>query len=119
MSVMKMDSLWLEQTVLPEFPPLQGDTKTDVLIVGGGLTGLLCGYYLKKSGVDSILIEADRVCQGVTGCTTAKITAQHGLAYHKILSRFGSEKAQGYLRANMDALEQYKKLCKEIDCDFE
>lgn len=104
---------------MPEFSPLQGDTKTDVLVIGGGLTGLLCSYLLTKSGVDSVLIEADRVCQGVTGGTTAKITAQHGLTYHKILSRFGSEKAQGYLRANLDALEQYKELCKEIDCDFE
>ena len=65
-----------------------------------------------------MVIEADRICHGVTGCTTAKVTAQHGLVYDKILSRFGREKAQGYLNANLEALAQYKKLCKEIDCDF-
>lgn len=117
--VMKLKSLWLDNFDLPLFAPLEGDTKTDVLIIGGGLTGLLCGDALRKAGVDSVVIEADRICHGVTGCTTAKITAQHGLVFDKILSRFGREKAQMYLKANLWALEQYRKLCKGIGCEFE
>lgn len=111
-------SLWAE-TALPRFPTLPGDLKTDVLIIGGGMAGLLCAFQLKKSGVDCVLIEAERICRGVTGNTTAKITAQHGLIYHQLLKRFGSEKAALYYAANRKALEEYARLAEQIDCDYQ
>ena len=52
-----MDSIWTRIEKLPSFPKLQGDTKTDVLIVGGGMAGTLCAYFLQKQGVDYILVE--------------------------------------------------------------
>ena len=88
-----MDSIWKKEISMPEFPALHGAHKTDVLIIGGGLTGLLCAYRLKCLGIDCLLVEADRICSGVTGNTTAKLTAQHGLIYHKLLDRFGAETA--------------------------
>ena len=114
-----MNSLWSATQSLPSFPALEGHRKTDVLIIGGGITGILCAHFLKEAGVDYILVEADRICRGVTGSTTAKITAQHGLIYHKLLLRFGAERARMYLEANRAALEQYRLLCAHIDCDFE
>ena len=116
---MKMQSIWMDTVSLPAFEPLKGDVKTDVLIIGGGIAGLLCGYYLHQAGVDYRLIEADTICSGVTGCTTAKITSQHGLIYDKLLRRFGAEKARMYYEANEAALERYRGLCEDIDCDFE
>ena len=104
---------------MPAFEPLQGDTKTDVLIIGGGMAGLLCGYYLRQAGVDYRLIEANTVCSGVTGCTTAKITSQHGLVYDKLLRRFGMEITRLYYEANEAALARYRELCSGMDGDFE
>ncbi|MBQ9766533.1 MAG: FAD-dependent oxidoreductase [Lachnospiraceae bacterium] len=114
-----MQSLWESEVVLPSFAPLSGETKTDVLIIGGGLAGILCAYFLQKAGVDYCLAEAEEVGGGVTGRTTAKITAQHGLLYHKVEQRYGLAAAGGYLRMNQLALEQYRALCKEMSCDFE
>nr|WP_325179468.1 FAD-dependent oxidoreductase [uncultured Oscillibacter sp.] len=114
-----MDSIWKRTAEMPPFAPLDGDLKTDVLIVGGGLAGLLCAYWLNRAGVDCALVEADRLCGGVTGNTTAKLTIQHGLIYDKLLREFGLEKARLYLEANRGALGQYRELCRDIDCDFE
>lgn len=111
-------SLWQSTLSLPDFPSLEGDLRTDVLIIGGGLAGLLTAYFLRRAGVDCALIEGERICSGVTGGTTAKITAQHGLLYHKLIRRFGAETAALYLRANLDAVERYRVLCGEMDCDF-
>ena len=103
---------------MPEFPRLETDAETDVLIIGGGLTGLLCAHSLQKAGVRYLLIEADRICRGVTAGTTAKITSQHGLIYHKLLGRFDAGTARGYYDANEQAIGQYRELAQTVDCDL-
>ncbi len=114
-----MQSVWNENISLPQFPRLKGTKKTDVLIIGGGLAGILCAYYLKQKGVDYILAEGGKICSGTTANTTAKITSQHGLIYYKLLKKLGTEKASMYLHANQTALKEYQKLCANIDCDYE
>ncbi len=112
-------SVWTDSVDLPGFPKLKGEIKTDVLIIGGGMAGILCAYFLEKSGVDYILVEGNRICGGITKNTTAKVTSQHGLIYSKLIKDVGIEKAQMYLAANNKALAEYEKLCNEIDCDYE
>lgn len=114
-----MKSIWTDTTTLPHFDKLTGDIKTDVLIIGGGMAGVLCAYALDRAGENYVLAEADTVCGGITKNTTAKITSQHGLIYHKLIREFGSEKAHLYLEANEWALSEYRRLCRDVDCDFE
>ena len=114
-----MNSIWTEDVRLPQFPALMEDKKTDVLIIGGGMAGILCAYFLQKAGVDYILVEGNRICSGITQNTTAKITSQHGLIYHKLLKSLGTEGTQKYLDINQAALARYAELCSNIDCDFE
>lgn len=115
---MEAKSIWKKTENLPHFAELRGNVKTDVLIVGGGMAGLLCAYFLKEHGVDYLLVEKDSIASGITGNTTAKITAQHGLIYQKLLKTVGVERAKQYLDANQAAVRKYFELCKEIDCDF-
>ena len=114
-----MDSIWTKTTQLPQFEPLRSDLNTDILIIGGGMAGLLCAYKLAQTGVDYTLVEAGRICGGITKNTTAKITSQHGLIYDKLIREFGVERARLYLEANQKALEEYRTLCKSIDCEFQ
>lgn len=114
-----MESLWNQTTTMPRFAPMDGDMKTDVLIVGGGIAGILCAHSLHHAGVNYALVEAKRICSGITGNTTAKLTSQHGLIYHKIEKRYGLDYARLYLEANEQALSRYRALCAEHHCDFE
>lgn len=114
-----MNSIWSDSVEFPSFKQLKKDIKTDVLIIGGGITGILCAHMLEQAGVDYVLVEADKLCNGITKNTTAKISIQHGLIYHKLVKRFGLEKARMYLDANVAALQEYRKLCQNIDCHFE
>ena len=111
-------SIWQSDAPLPAFALLNSDLRTDVLIIGGGIAGILCAYMLSKQGIDCVVAEAETICSGVTKNTTAKITLQHGLIYHKLLKRFGHERTQMYLAANQTALDTYRDLCSSIDCDF-
>lgn len=111
--------LWSETADIPDFNQLHGDAKTDVLIIGGGAAGLLCGYYLKKRNADYMILEGRRILSGTTGLTTAKITAQHGLIYSKMIKNAGYEKAKLYFDANRRAVEDYREISKIYPCDFE
>ena len=113
-----MTSIWSETIKLPHFPQLQKDVKTDVLIIGGGMAGILCAHQLTQAGVSCVLAEADTICSGITKNTTAKLTLQHGLIYQKLLQQFGPEKTRMYLEANRQALDEYRYLCQTIDCDY-
>ncbi len=112
-------SVWEETSSLPTFNKAHGEKKTDVLIIGGGICGILCAYFLKQAGIDYILTEGKKIASGTTKNTTAKITSLHGLIYNKLASKFDESTAKLYLYANQDALKEYQRLCKGIDCDFE
>ena len=114
-----MKSLWRKDVEMPSFPTLEGEAKTDVLIIGGGIAGLLTAYFLHERGVPYILVEKNRICSGTTQNTTAKITSQHGLIYRKLVKEFGVEKAAMYYRANEEAVAEYKRFCDDIGCNFE
>ena len=113
-----MDSIWTKTAQLPQFDTLRSDLRTDVLIIGGGLAGVLCACKLTQAGADCALVEAGRIGGGITKNTTAKVTSQHGLIYDKLIREFGTNRARLYLEANQAALARYKTLCQGIDCDF-
>ena len=114
-----MESLWQSNTLLPRFSSLSGDIRTDVLVIGGGMAGLLTAYSLRRKGMDVVVAEKDRICSGTTAGTTAKITAQHGLIYHKIAKAYGDTYANMYYTANTEAVEKLKQLCKDAGCPLE
>ena len=53
-----MASVWEERVKMPRFPALEGNKCTRVLIIGGGMTGLLCAHMLEGMGEDYLLVEA-------------------------------------------------------------
>ncbi len=114
-----MPSIWQNDNEMPEFPQLSNHAEADVLIIGGGLAGILAAYFLRSEGLDCVVCEGGRICGGVTGLTTAKITAQHRLIYSRIAEEFDVKTAGKYLSANLIALDKYRSFCKGIDCDFE
>ena len=114
-----MPSLWSKTATHPRFPEWKGNREVEVLVVGGGITGILCAYMLKQAGAEPVLVEADRLCGGITKDTTAKLTLQHGLLYDRLIRTVGLEAARGYLEAQRDALRRYRRLCREMDCDYQ
>ncbi|HWR23564.1 MAG TPA: FAD-dependent oxidoreductase [Feifaniaceae bacterium] len=117
---MHSDSIWKDVVMRPRENTLDRDMEVEVAIIGGGIAGILTAYLLKERGVSSVILEADTVCSGQTGRTTAKITSQHGRCYDRLTARFGREGAQQYANANQGAIEAYAALIKKlgIDCDF-
>ncbi len=111
---------WRESVSVPSFPKLDKSVKTDVGIVGGGITGITAAYLLTKQGLNVTLIDAGNILNGVTGHTTAKITAQHGIIYDELIQHFGTDKASLYYQACMEAKQLIEDTINkhDISCDY-
>ena len=112
-------SYWIASTPQTNYPKLTENIKTDIAIVGGGIVGILCAYFLSSQRVKTAVFEADRILKGTTGHTTAKITSQHELRYQKI-QKISKDYAQQYASANQTAIKMFENIIKQhsIECDF-
>lgn len=114
-----MKYLWTDHIEPPAYPALRGEHSADVLIIGGGMAGVLCAYFLRRAGADCVLAEAKTIGRGVTRGTTAVLSAQHDILYGDLIAQAGAERAGQYLKANLRAVEQFRAMSAEIPCDFE
>ncbi|TFJ93872.1 FAD-dependent oxidoreductase [Lentibacillus salicampi] len=113
-------AFWRDSVSLPDFPKLSESLKTEVAIVGGGITGITAAYLLTKQGMKVTLMDAGNLLNGVTGHTTAKITAQHGIIYDEFIQHFGEEKTSLYYEACMNAKQLIEDAIEthHIECDY-
>ncbi|MFH8755823.1 FAD-dependent oxidoreductase [Streptomyces atroolivaceus] len=115
------ESYWMATTPGSPWPALDTDATADVVVIGAGMAGLSTAWELTAAGRKVIVLESDRVAAGVTGYTTAKLTAAHSLVYERLRRTRGSEGARQYARSQQAAVERVASLATElgIDCDFE
>ncbi len=117
---MKNYSLWLENMNFTPNKALDQNINVDVLIVGGGITGLSSAYHLKNSNLKVALIEKNLIAHGVTARTTGKLTYLQELIYTKIKKFHNEDKAKLYLKSQQKAIKIVEDIIKKhnIDCDF-
>ena len=113
-------SLWMETGGESAYPPLTGEPRVDVAVVGAGMTGVVAAVLLKEAGATVALVDSRRVAAGVTGFTTAKVSSLHGTIYDSLTSSFGEDGARAYGEANEAALAWIAEqvTARGIDCDF-
>jgi glycine/D-amino acid oxidase-like deaminating enzyme/nitrite reductase/ring-hydroxylating ferredoxin subunit len=118
---MKTTPLWLEAGHDRRFPPLSKDMTVDVIVVGGGITGVTAAYLFKKAGFRVALLERGQFGGVDTICTTAHLTCVTDLRLHRLVKVFGREKARAVWEAGYAAIDQIVSniSAEDIDCDFE
>lgn len=118
----KNDSIWeKDRESRRQFRSLEQNIKTDVCVIGGGITGISTAYYLSKEGKKVVVLEKNRIASKTSGGTTGKITSQHHLFYNYLIQSQSKEFAKKYWKANEKAIENIENIIKteKIDCDFE
>lgn len=114
------NSIWLDLSPGKRFKSLSESIETDILIIGGGLTGISTAHELCKSDLNITLIDSDQIGYGTSGRNTGKLTPQCGLVYAKIKHYYGVEKTKTLYEANLKALDRITQNIQNyhIDCDF-
>lgn len=117
-----MLSLWQEQ--LGQYQPSNAWDKSvtyDVLIVGGGITGLTTGLFLQQQGKKCLIAEAHNIGFGTTGGTTAHLNTMLDTTYPEIESAFSEDVAKQIANATKEAIITIESISKQynIDCGFE
>jgi glycine/D-amino acid oxidase-like deaminating enzyme/nitrite reductase/ring-hydroxylating ferredoxin subunit len=105
---------------VPRFPKLKGDLRCEVLIIGGGITGLTTAYLLTKAGKQVCLLERDRLGGGDTGCTTAHLTFVTDVRLPNLVSTFGRDGARLAWEGGAAAINTIEEIVRRaaIDCEF-
>lgn len=113
-------SYWNRTGLKTHYARLAESLSTEVLIIGGGITGVTCAYCLAQKGLRPVLIEAGDLCDGTTGNTTGKITIQHDIIYSKIIKKYGLDAARDYAVSQTEALNFIKNTAmgESFDCQL-
>lgn len=113
-------SLWQKYNKQMKFPSVDKSMKTDILIIGAGITGVTTTYNLLNTNHDVMLIDKGLLFNDTTAKTTGKITYLQDLKYQDIYKVYGYEKAKLYYESQKDAIKLIKKNIKDnqIDCDL-
>ena len=116
-----MNSIWLDSIKdFTNFNSLNSNEETEICIIGAGIFGLTCAYYLSELGFKVIVLDKNHFGK-TTSYTSAKITSQHGIFYDYLYKSFGLDFAKDYLEVNEKAIQNIKNIIdkEKISCDFE
>jgi len=118
---MKNISIWKDTVETRVYPKLDSDKSVDVLIVGGGITGVSALYHLRNSNLNVMLVEQNRVGFSVTGSSTGKLNYLQNDLLDKIRKNFSDKVASKYLQSQKTAIEMVTDIIskEKIDCDLE
>lgn len=112
---------WSVSTTAPAFPTLTRAEEADVVVVGGGITGLTTAYLLARAGRRVVLLERDRCAQADSGHTSAHLTMVTDITLTELVKRFGRNHAQAVWDTGLAAIAQIETIIEReaIEARFE
>jgi glycine/D-amino acid oxidase-like deaminating enzyme len=114
-----MKSLWMDYQTMEAKPPLSENIFCEILVVGGGMAGVSIAYELEKRGHSVVLVEKNRIGEGITGKTTAFVSAIQDTLLQDRVKKIGYEKTKDYVMSQLAAIDELEFLSKNHSFDFQ
>ncbi|WP_223588233.1 NAD(P)/FAD-dependent oxidoreductase [Neobacillus bataviensis] len=118
---MKSISLWeATSNNRTQKETLQGEKEADVVIIGGGYTGLSTAYHLLQKGVNTVVLEQHKVGWGASGRNAGMILPGYHHQMNIISKKYGNSVAKNMFEFSLDGINLVKSIVQErnIDCDL-
>lgn len=111
----------LKNGYLYDYPSLKQDLNTQVVVIGGGITGALVSYYLTLAGIETIVVDRRSIGMGSTCASTGLLQYEIDTPLHELIDKVGKTAAQQSYGLCLDAVYTLQQLCNElyIDAEFE
>ncbi|MEG1142513.1 MAG: FAD-dependent oxidoreductase [Clostridia bacterium] len=107
----------LKNKITKKYDYLSEDIKTDVVVIGGGITGAISAYYLSKKNINVVVVEKNIIGYGSTSATTALLEYQVDIDLYKLEKMIGSNAKKIY-KLCLNAVDEIESICKEIGSEF-
>lgn len=121
MKLKSNEPFWLVKNgLLHAYPSLREDISTDLLIVGGGITGSLIAHRCIQEGFRTTLIDRREVANGSTSASTAMLQYEIDVPLYKLIEMIGEQAAVESYQACYDSIDSLGEIVKSIksDCGF-
>ena len=117
-------SPWIDQfpkSRVPAFPRQRGAMKTDVVIVGGGLTGCTTAYAFAAAGAKAVLVEGEQLGRGNSGSAAGWMAEDPGVTFADVEKAIGLRGARGAWQAWRRSALDFAALLRRLDvkCQLE
>ncbi len=115
-----MSPFFVPEDFLPSHPSVRENLETEILVIGGGLSGLLCAYELLKEGKSVTVLTANTVGDGACRFSTGILSADGGPDLLRLQELLGRERAISWYRFALAAVSQGEKVIADTGskCDF-
>jgi glycine/D-amino acid oxidase-like deaminating enzyme/nitrite reductase/ring-hydroxylating ferredoxin subunit len=116
----KTKSLWMDSAVA-KAPPLDGDQRADVVVIGSGIAGLSTAYELTGRGRSVIVLDRGRIGSGMTARTTAHLASAIDDGYARLIEARGVDIARVVYQSQSAAINRIEAIQanERIACDFQ
>jgi glycine/D-amino acid oxidase-like deaminating enzyme len=121
MRLRTFESFWLlKNGLINTYPLLRKNHTTEILVIGGGITGALISTALIENGFKVTLIDRRDIGQGSTSATTSMLQYEIDEKLFELSEKIGEEGAALCYKEGITAVKALQKLVKKykIDCGF-
>lgn len=105
----------IRKGMLRVYPPLRENTECEVVIIGGGVSGALIGYFLAEAGVDAVLLDRRDIGTGSTAASTSLLQYEPDLSLGRLGDRIGEKNAVRVYRVCRDAVKTIGQLARDVN----
>ncbi len=122
MKLRSTETFWpLKSAMRYSYPSIDQDLNTEILIIGGGITGALIAYKLINEGKKIVLVDRRDICNGSTAASTALLQYEIDISLHELIKIRGLECAVDSYKNGKQAIFDLRNIIEDIksDCQFE
>jgi glycine/D-amino acid oxidase-like deaminating enzyme len=121
MKVVTGETIWTQlNNVKNKYTYLSKDIECDVVIIGAGVTGALCSYYLTQENIDTVIVDKNIIGYGSTRGCTAILQYEIDVDLTGLKGLVGYENAVKCFNETKNALYEIDNITKNLDdnCGF-